>query len=298
MPIFSMRIGHTRSDIPGFDKSFAQVSETTGKIERAVIFIHGFSGSANGTWTDFLTLVDDPYTDQWWEESDLFFFDYHSASLHRKLARNKLDVLKFINHVWPNPPDSLFTAGGVTLRKDVTYSELFLVGHSEGGLLLRKVILDVADSDAAIQQYRTQRFAPKGPEPSSTGVLIANLRLFAPALGGETINGLLGVLSRSPVISTFTGSLAAKLSMGPASAAVTSARDSTNEYSDYLKMECFRAHILWADDDTIIEPERYKRDLECGNPPPGTSHTSVCKPTQQYKKPLKFVKEGVVNGKC
>jgi hypothetical protein len=135
-------------------------------------------------------------------------------------------------------------------------------------------------------------------EPPGDGILTAKLRLFAPALGGETISGLLGVLARSPVISTVAGSLGAKLSMGPASHAVTTARNCTDEYSDYLKMECFRAHIMWADKDSIIEPERYKRDRECVNPTLGTDHVNVCKPKKSYKEPLEFVKEGVIDGKC
>jgi hypothetical protein len=296
--IYQLRAGHARADIAGFKKSFALVSEAKEDVTRAVIFVHGFDGHARKTWTDFLSLIDDQYASAWWESSDLFFYHYQWASMARKVSRNKFDVLKFVNHVWPNPPNALFTAGGVSLRQDVKYGELFLVGHSEGGLLLRKIIIDTADKDAAIQQYRAQRNAPQTSEPAPTGLLGAKLRLFAPAIGGETISGLIGVLSRSPIVSTIAGSVPAKLSLGATSSAVTSARDSTDEYSDYLKMDCFRAHILWADNDSIIEPDRYKRDLECVNPPAGTTHTSICKPTKQYKYPLTFVEEGVVDGKC
>lgn len=296
--IYPLRVGHTRADVTGFPKSFALLSEAKEDVERAVIFVHGFDGHAKKTWTDFLSLIDDQYASAWWEGSDLFFYHYQWASMFRKVSRNKFDVLKFVNHVWPNPPNALFTVGGASLRQDVQYEELFLVGHSEGGLLLRKIIVDLADKNTAIQQYRPQRNAPQTSEPSPAGILQAKLRLFAPAIGGETISGLLGVLSRTPIVSTVAGSVPAKLSLGATSSAVTSARDSTDEYSDYLKMECFRAHILWADNDSIIEPDRYKRDLECVNPPAGTTHTSVCKPTKQYKYPLEFVEEGVVDGKC
>jgi hypothetical protein len=296
--IFSTRIGHTRSDIPGYDKSFALLSEGTEEIKRAIVFIHGFDGHAKKTWTDFLSLIDDPAVSDWWERSDLYFYHYQWASMFRKVSRNKFDVLKFVNHVWPDPPNALFSSGSVALRQDVHYEELFLVGHSEGGLILRKIIVDVADKDAAIQQYRMHGRLAQTAEPAATGLLQAKLRLFAPAIGGETVSGLIGVLSRLPVVSAFAGSVPAKLSLGSTSSAVTSAREATDEYSEYLQMEGFRGHIMWADNDTIIEPDRYKRDLECVNPPAGTTHTSVCKPKKSYKDPLTFVEEGVVDGKC
>ena len=44
--------------------------------------------------------------------------------------------------------------------------------------------------------------------------------------------------------------------------------------------------------------ERYRNDKSCRNRPPGTSHTSVCKPKQAYQTPLTFIESGVINGQC
>ena len=38
-----------------------------------------------------------------------------------------------------------------------------------------------------------------------------------------------------------------------------------------------RAHILWADNDAIVNGERYRKDSQWNNFPPGTNHISVCK---------------------
>lgn len=70
------RFPHVWSTIPGFKRSIAYLSSANAsEVDRAIIFIHGFSGSARATWSDFLSLVDDKQVSRWWETSDLYFFD-------------------------------------------------------------------------------------------------------------------------------------------------------------------------------------------------------------------------------
>lgn len=52
---YPLRVGHTRSGVAGFPKSFALLSEVKGNVNRAVVFVHGFDGHAKKTWTDFLS---------------------------------------------------------------------------------------------------------------------------------------------------------------------------------------------------------------------------------------------------
>jgi len=124
------------------------------------------------------------------------------------------------------------------------------------------------------------------------------MRLFAPALGGEMLTGLIGIIATLPVISNFLVSSAAKVGMSPASAAVTEARRQTVRYAEITGYECFSAHILWAEKDRIIHAEKYEHDLQCINFPPGTNHVSVCKPTLKYPLPLDFVEAGVEHNAC
>ena len=204
----------------------------------------------------------------------------------------------FLDTVFPAPPQELFEAAEMTLRPAFEYKHLTLVGHSEGGLLVRKVILNVADSDPRLDQYMRNRLVTPTKEPDPVGLEVAQVRLFAPAIGGESLTGLLGIIAHNAVIAPFLRPSAAKTGMAETSSSITVPRSSTDRYTDHLAMECFRAHILWADNDAIVNGERYRKDPECRNLPPGTSHVTVCKPNTNYPRPLTFVESGVINGKC
>jgi hypothetical protein len=163
------------------------------EVKRAVIFIHGFNGSARGTWTDFISLVDDPSTaSDWWERADLFFFDYQWDSIFRQLTNNTLTIYKFVNNVFPKP-EAIGRAH--SFRSDVfEYDNLTLVGHSEGGLLLRRVIVRAAQLDASIDAFMEKSLYEKATRPEPEGMLKADIRLFAPALGGDMQSGIVGIL--------------------------------------------------------------------------------------------------------
>jgi hypothetical protein len=293
------RVQHAKVSLPNFNKSFALMSEAPpSTVKRAVIFVHGFNGSARATWTDFLSLVDDSETcSDWWQPSDLYFFHYQWASVFHPLINNTLDIYKFVRSVFPTP-ESVLVKGNAYREPEFRYEELVLVGHSEGGLLLRKVIIKAAERDKAVEDFMAASIYGKAAEPELNGILLARMRLFAPALGGEMQTGLIGILASLPVVSHALSASAARKGMNPASAEVTEPREITNEYAKYLLFDCFRAHILWAERDSIISGEKYTKDKECLNPPPKTSHTSVCKPRMNYPLPLNFVEDGVDRYEC
>jgi len=294
------RIGHILLPFPGFDKSFALLSEAKADyVNRAVIFVHGFSGSARGTFTDFLSLVDsDLAATRWWETADLFFYHYQWDSIFRKVSENRIGVTNFIESIVPSPPKALFNVAGNDIRASILYEEVFLVGHSEGGLILRSIILDAADADERLEDFKLNRIYKPMNEPEPIGLEIARLRLFAPAIGGESVSGLLGIICNLPFISVIPAAAGAKTTMQPQSTTVAATRSGTEQYSDYLKMPCFRAHILWASKDHIVTPEKYRRDIEYKQSPADTTHTSVCKPTGSYILPISFVENGATSGKA
>jgi hypothetical protein len=296
---YEPRFPHVLSGIPGFHKSIAYLSAANASdIDHAIVFVHGFSGSASSTWTDFLSLVDDQDTSRWWETVDLFFFDYWWDSMFQRIPRNTNTLENFLDYLFPKPGPELFATAEMSLRPAFVYKHLTLVAHSEGGLLVRKIILDAADADARLDEYIRNRMIKPMQEPTPEGIEVAKLRLFAPALGGESLTGLLGIIAHSAIIAPFLHVSAAKQGLAETSSSVTTARSSTDRYTDHLRMECFRAHILWAENDAIVNGERYRQDPHCKNLPPGTDHGSVCKPTKKYRRPLTFVEQGVVNGKC
>jgi pimeloyl-ACP methyl ester carboxylesterase len=299
MPTEPSNIRHLYREIPRHKDSFALISTAEAEtVERAVVFVHGFNGSARSTWTDFVSLIDSVEERSWWERSDVFFFHYRMASVFRQVSRNATTLLDFLEQIFPAPPPELFQSYSVSLRSQQRYRYLTLVGHSEGGLLLRKAIVEAAGYDDRLEEYRVSATRSTDAEPAAEGILVAELRLFAPAIGGEALTGLRGVLANSPVISPFLTVSAAKTSMAPASSPVNITRAQTEHYSKFLRMPCFRAHILWADNDSIILAEKYLRDRACRNISPLTNHVSVCKPSLLYLLPVHFVERGVVNGRC
>lgn len=294
----AQRVQHTYLTLPKPGKHFTLLSNAAEEdVKRAVIFIHGFNGSARGTWTDFLSLVDDPASSSdWWEAVDLFFFHYQWDSVFRQLTNNTLRIFKFIENIFPKP--EILGRAHAYRSESFKYEELVLVGHSEGGLLLRKVVVEAAERDSAILAFMRDAKYQKQVQPTAEGILKAKLRLFAPALGGDMQSGLVGVLASLPVVTHALSSSAAKKGMDQGSPSVTEARRRTDRYAEDIWFDCFRAHILWAEKDSIINSEKYTEDKQCHNFPPGSSHTSVCKPTLTYSLPLDFVEEGVDRHEC
>jgi pimeloyl-ACP methyl ester carboxylesterase len=294
----AQRIAHTYLTLPQPDKCFVLLSNAAeADVKRAVIFIHGFNGSARGTWTDFLSLVDDPAaSSNWWEPADLFFFHYQWDSVFRQLTNNTLKIYKFIENIFPKP--EIIGRAHAYRSENFEYEELILVGHSEGGLLLRRVIVEAAERDTAILNFMRNAKYQKQSQPTPQGMLKAKVRLFAPALGGDMQSGLMGVLASLPVVSNALSSSAAKKGMDQGSPSVTEARRRTDRYAEDIWFDCFRAHIIWAEKDSIINSEKYTEDKHCHNFPTGSDHTSVCKPTLTYTLPLDFVEEGVDRYEC
>lgn len=292
------RIQHAYVTLPAHNKSFALLSEAgQDDIRRAVIFIHGFAGSARKTWTDFLSLVDDAScASSWWEQADLYFFHYQWDSVFQQLTNNTLKIYKFIESIYPKP--WIIGRGHAYRKESFQYDELILVGHSEGGLILRKVILLAAEKDKAVKAFMWDSRYREVPQPAVSGMLRARIRLFAPALGGDMQSGFVGFLVSLPVISNFISLSAAKKGMNPASQQVTEARDQTKEYAQRLLFDCLRAHVIWAENDAIISSEKYADDSQCLNPPQGTNHSTVCKPNKLFPLPLDFVEKGVDRYEC
>jgi pimeloyl-ACP methyl ester carboxylesterase len=294
----AQRTKHTYLTLPQHNKCFALLSDgNEGDIKRAVVFIHGFNGSARGTWADFLSLVDDPAaSSDWWEIADLFFFHYQWDSIFRQLTNNTLKIFKFIKAIFPYP--EIIGRAHAYRSEAFEYEELILVGHSEGGLLLRKVIVEAAERDASILSFVRSAKHAQQIQPSAEGMLKAKMRLFAPALGGDMQSGLVGVLASLPVVAHALSSSAAKKGMDQGSPSVTEARRRTDRYAEDIWFDCFRAHILWAEKDAIINSEKYSEDKQCHNFPPGSDHINICKPNLNYSLPLAFVEEGVDRHEC
>jgi pimeloyl-ACP methyl ester carboxylesterase len=287
-----MKQRHVATTIPGHPRSVALLALSPPKsVNKVVIFIHGWGGKATSTWADFVSLAADPSTSDWWKTADLLFFDYRAESVRSQIRDNAISVYRFSKKMYPSPPNDLFCREGeLDLRPTgFHYEDLYLVGHSEGGLLTRHAILRAAQKDSSLASLALQ------PGYVPRGLLRANLRLFAPALAGTIYTGFVGLLARLSVAVTDPIS-AAKAGMEKTAPPVTTARDDTLQLSErYEHLSCFRAQIIWAAKDDIVHKQKYRHDDDCDLSPPGTDHSSICKPSEAFRTPITFVEKGTAS---
>src|SRR5262245_49377396 len=101
-------------------------------IDRAVVFIHGFSGSRDDTWATFPNLLGTEVKD--W---NIFTLGYATTLLP--------DVLG----IWSADPDLPILADLLHLELTITpldrYRSVALVAHSMGGLVAQKALVDHRD---------------------------------------------------------------------------------------------------------------------------------------------------------
>lgn len=287
MSDYKPRFRHILASIPNYDRSFGYLSSANpDDVKRAIFFVHGFAGNAATTWADFISLADDGLTSDWWQYSDLYFYDYHRASIHEQIPDNARDLFVFLKEMFPSPPEVVFRRPSQNLELrpvGYAYDEMYLVGHSEGGLLARLAVLRAAETDP---DYKVR---PPKPGLNPKGLLKAKLRLFAPAISGTIFTGVAGILARLPFIVT-----PAKQGLTHDSPPIKYARSETAKWIDHFpNEECFHAEILWAKRDWVVNKQKYPGDEECLKSPAGTKHTTICKPTIDFRQPVDFVEEGM-----
>lgn len=249
-------------------------------VTRLVVFVHGFMGKAIGTWREFPAAG---INRRWWQEADLLFVSYEStrdnitAVAHR--LRNQLP--KF----YPIPSEEAMSVCGYEARQHNRrpYSELILLGHSLGGLIVRRALCDAA---ADWSENETS---------DRPALLDAKVRLFSPASAGFRAAGMLGLLKATNVwvaVEMFVRRAPAYTDLQQNSPTLEVTRRRTEEYAQKPGFESLRAHIVWANPDNVVLAERYDTD-HVDNAWDDTSHSSVCKPAPgTFEAPWDFAETG------
>lgn len=270
-----------------FEQSHLRQTITAGafyasrhRARRLVIFIHGFRGSATGTWGKFLG---DHSADPWWSEADLLFVGYDSM---RESIIGVADRLRsMLDDFYPLPSVDTLTVGGVSAREDVgsPYSELVILAHSLGGVIARRALLD------ALVEWKDNLIGD--PAALKPAILHAQLRLFSPASAGFRPAGALGALSAVGslwgAISVYLRSSSAYSDLQQGSTILQETRRRTEALATQPDGAVLRARILWANPEDVVVPERYDTDF-VGATADGRTHRSVCKPDDRYRTPLLF----------
>jgi pimeloyl-ACP methyl ester carboxylesterase len=230
-----------------------------------LVFVHGFAGHPGRTWRK----IQDFLTEDWWQESDLFFFGY--ASVKEPIQSTAARLAKLLRRLLEDPPDDLF-ADPRLRRSGTEYEELTLVGHSQGGLVVRQAVLDAL--------WDVCQGGKPGPLESS--VAAARLRLFAPAILGAQVSGLKGIILHSIGPGTFirilTHGSPSYLDLQPKSALLESVRRSTESFSKtHTHISAFKASVAWADRESVVATGPPWLCDPAAITIPGTDHQTVCK---------------------
>lgn len=290
---------HLPIELPGHPGSYVLATDAAG-VDTAVVFVHGFGGDALKTWLDFHSLIDD---DERFRNADCYFFQYNSFG--NSIRNSSSDFRKLLEEL-REAPEAWFTSSpgsvprrlrrlmarsqAISLRTGPTaYQQLVLVGHSLGGVVLRHAIRHHANKYA-------DRILDAAPGVTVPWILRAGLRLFSPAISGVRPAGLKGVALRLGGLRTLArvvlGGSPSYAALDPARNYVGKLRDDTEAYAaHFTELPAFRADILWARPENIVEDEAYNIDED--EERRGKSHTAVCKPTKEYLDPLDLVVNGL-----
>jgi pimeloyl-ACP methyl ester carboxylesterase len=293
---------HVKRSFSNFPNSYALLS---GKEETktAVFFVHGFAGNAHSTWIDFQGMVDTGEEAARWKCVDLYFYDYQTTTANLLVQTD--GFLKFLKANFPEPridlrPHPILAASmgvnGTLLPLAHRYDSLTLVGHSLGGVIVRQAVLSL---DAEFQAFETLR--AENPVETLSHVelsqaLAADVKLFAPAIFGFDPSHFAGFLynfaREFPILShllrvTRTSNAAIK-ELAAGAPRLAELRRRTEDLAKKTNWRALRASILFGAMEDIVYMERYDCDDQI-RIAESHDHTSVCKPTQDYRIPLEFV---------
>jgi hypothetical protein len=276
--------------IPGFRNSYILPSPQQ-PADIAIIFVHGFGGKPTSTWINFHGLVDEYSPDYpLFAIADLFFYSYES--LHTPILRNA-DILRdFANQV-------LF-ANSLDMPSAVQssiYKSLIFAGHSEGGVIIRQLVLNQYQQIRNELQTRDPKAATRVISTAirkrleSDFLLSASLRLFAPACRGTNFSSWTGFLtSLSTFVLAITSSFLVRNELLPTSPILQDLKNATEKaHTAFPAVRALYAEPIFGVPDQIVVSASYEGEKLWWDI--GWDHFSVCKPAYNHKRPLEFVGE-------
>jgi pimeloyl-ACP methyl ester carboxylesterase len=271
--------------IPLRGGSFAMTANS-GKSTRAVVFVHGWGGSPGSTWYHFQEQIDNhkhPELAKWWQGADLYFYNYESTRF--SIAEHTEAFLTFLDSIFPKFSTSAFYSPRDIVRDSHDYEELFLIGHSLGGVVLREAILD----RTALKEATHRRHS------EATNIVDAHLRLFAPAMHGAKPSGWLGLayhlLREIKQVQPFFKAVEESQiirQLRSESDKLKRLRDETEAFAMSKGYRALVAHVVFGEKEQVVDRDKFRLD-NLSPSVEGKDHTSICKPDSDYYYPFKFV---------
>jgi hypothetical protein len=284
--------------IDGFPKSYALIP-TSALTRSAIVFVHGFAGSPTGTWCDFQGLSS-RYAKEypWWRDAALFFYSYDS--MRSPIYYNAVRLRSFLEYILSVRVDFHHNANdpGPSMNDENPwkYENLLLVGHSEGAVVIRRMVLNAIEAltrhgrEQNLDEVKLREWVNQGAHGSL--ILRARLRLFAPACAGTNFSGVVGFVGNlSHFFSALASSSLVRNELLRGSPVLCSLQTGTDlAYRDHPNIHALTAKILFGSNDQIVYTDKYGCDEIIEPFAEGHDHFSVCKPKHTYMRPLEFVK--------
>jgi len=236
---------------------------------RIIVFIHGFGGQATETWKEMAERVCESKA---FADEDIVFLGYESRRSRAQVSAAR--IFAFLDALSDKPSEVLRNSmGGLPLRPDdFRFSEFVLIGHSLGGALCRRVVLD--------GHLNRREWAAK-----------ARVMVFAPAhLGANVVNLAQSALFTFP-LGGFLAS-AAKFrnpslqDLEPNSKFISDLTSDTEKLIEKIGCSSLVAElVVHAELENIVDTNRF-----CEDPVPviftGHDHISVCKVDEKNQRPV------------
>ena len=248
-------------------------------IRTAIVFVHGFAGSAGGTWEEFPSAI------RAMPEAaltDVFLLDYPSTKVSVQVCGEEMGA--FLADLLRNPMERIVNP---SLPDDAPprpigerYERIVIVAHSMGAVVMRRALLDLDRNGMSQEEHHSLRlllFAPAHRGSKLSKLIASGLGLdFLP--GSTLIGQALRIHFRS--LGDLEEKSQALTLLFDDSVAARARREARRESDADL-----RAYVLHARDDKVVVQDRFDEDVS-GRPVGNRDHRNVCKPEEEYRRPV------------
>jgi hypothetical protein len=242
---------------------------------KAIIFIHGFNGGPDDTFSEFEILF---RTSSGFKGYDIYFYGYDS--LFQPAEVSAVEFRDFIKQIQKNSL-SLFNS---SLPSDddarTPYKKVLIVAHSLGAVVSRLALLSAFKKKFKwVDNCSLLLFAPahKGTSLTLTSIIM-----------GEAMPGLLKIVSL--VAKFFVPTI--KELQGNSIVIEELEKETKNLIKKGVRTFTIAKGVVWASRERIVRCVTFGEDPEAERIPK-TNHSSVCKPSLKFLRPLEILRNHI-----
>jgi pimeloyl-ACP methyl ester carboxylesterase len=252
--------------------------------ETAIVFVHGWGGSAAGTWAEFPSAVramPEAAT------ADAFFLNYPSRVV--SVASAGRDCQAFLEDLLRAPATQLVNPSlpreEAARPPDWRYARVVLVGHSMGAVVIRRALLNLDRADplkrltpSEAASIRLLFFAPAHLGAPSLAKFVASGLGLDMLPGASLVGQLVTLYFRSLQDLKENSTALAQLLKDNEAARVRRAANNATDTD-------LHARVVHARGDKVVVQDRFDEDWD-ERSIAGRNHRSACKPDGSYRRPV------------